>query len=262
MNFSAAKGKEGRHNLQYRANELIYYKNFYPKSDYYGVPNFISAVGDIMGLISVRDYNLNFFQNYGVPSAIIILKGPWETGSEKKVTRFLEDEIKGTENAHRTLTVTQPDGCTFDYTPLESEIKEGSFRLYQKNLQENVLIAYSMPPERVGVHFTGALGGNVAEEATKIYVQSVIEPLQEDLEDIINEKILVQGLNCLNYKLKFNDIDTRDLDLLVGRLVAQIKVGIMTPNQACNILGRPEYDAGNKFYIESGLVEVGEAETD
>jgi len=261
-NFSAKKGTAGNFDLDKRANELIYYKNFYPRSDYYGVPNFISAVGDIMGLISIRDYNLNFFQNYGVPSAIIILKGPWGKGSDKTVTRFLEQEIKGTENAHRTLTVQQPDDCSFEYTPLRTEIKEGSFRLYQKNLKENVLVAYSMPPERIGVRVVGELGGNVAEEATKIYVQSVIEPLQTDIENIINDKILMQGLDCHSYQLKFNDIDTRDLDLLVTRLDTQIRNSTMTPNEARKLMGRAPYDEGDKFYVESTLVEAGEAETD
>lgn len=261
-NFASKDGKEGTYDLEARANELIYYKNFYPRSDYYGAPNFISAIGDIMGLISIRDYNLNFFQNYGVPSAIIILKGPWAKGSDKTVTRFLEQEMKGVDNAHRTLTVQQPEGCTFEYEPLRTEIKEGSFRLYQKNLKENVLVAYSMPPERIGVRVVGELGGNVAEEATKIYVHSVIEPLQTDLEEIINEKILVRGLDCHNYRLKFNDIDTRDLDLLVERLVSQVKTGMMTPNEARKSLGRNPYDEGDKFYVESTLVETGEAETD
>ena len=259
-NFSSKTGKEGTYNLQRRANELIYYKNFYPRSDYYGAPNFISAIGDIMGLISIRDYNLNFFQNYGVPSAIIILKGPWATGSDKTVTRFLEQEMKGTDNAHRTLTVQQPDDCSFEYTPLRTEIQEGSFRLYQKNLKENVLVAYSMPPERVGVRVVGELGGSVAEEATKIYVQSVIEPLQTDLEDIINHNILEQGLDCHSYRLKFNDIDTRDLDLLVIRLDTQIRNSTMTPNDARKLMGRTPYDEGDKFYVDTSLVEAGEAE--
>lgn len=255
-NFSAKDGREGKFNIRTRANELIYYKNFYPRSDYYGVPNAISATGDIIGLLGIRDYNLAFFQNFGIPSAIIILEGDWEEGSEKTITEFLEKEIKGSENAHRTLVVTQPENCKFTYKPLVTEVKEGSFRLYEQTRKEDILIAYSMPPERVGIRVTGKLGGNVAEEATKIYVQGVVEPLQLDLEDIINNKLLQSEI----YEFKFKDIDLRDYDAEVKLMGFQIERGMLTPNEARNVLGYKPYPEGDKYYIMSSLIEVGEVE--
>ena len=222
--ISSKDGKEGTFSNEIRANELIFYKNFYPRSDYYGVPNAISAIGDIIGLIGLRDYNLAFFENYGVPSAMIILEGDWDEGSDKTVSEFLNKEIKGTDNAHRTLVVTQPDNCTFTYKPIGTEVKEGSFRLYEQTRREDILIAYSMPPERIGVRIVGKLGGNVAEEATHIYVQSVVEPLQTDLEDIINQKLLQSEI----YEFKFENIDLRDYDIEIKQMGYQIERGMLT----------------------------------
>ncbi len=248
-------GKSGSYTMKTKANELIFYKNFYPKSDYYGVPNGIAATGSIMGLIALRDYNLAFFENYGVPSAVIILEGEWEDDSNKKVSNFLNKEIKGTENAYKTLVVTQPDKCTFKYTPLGVTVKEASFKLYEQARRDDILISYSMPPERIGVRITGTLGGNVAEEATKIYVQGVVEPLQLDLEDLINNKLLDSEI----YKFKFENIDTRDIVALSEVHNKRIEHGTMTPNEARNALGLKPYDAGgDKFYIMSSLIEAGE----
>lgn len=252
--ISSKDGKEGTFNIRTRANELIYHKNFYPKSDYYGMPNAISAIGDILGLIGLRDYNLAFFDNYGVPSAIIVLEGDWDKGSDKTISEFLGKEVKGTDNAHKTLVVTQPDGCKFTYKPLGVEIKEASFKLYEQARREDILIAYSMPPERVGIRVTGSLGGNVAEEATRIYVQGVVEPLQLDLEDIINDKILQSE----TYTFKFEDIDLRDYDLEIKQLGYQVERGMITPNEARNVLGRKPYVEGDKFFMMSSLIEVGE----
>jgi len=254
--ISSKDGTEGKYSLETRASELIFYKNFYPKSDYYGIPNIIAAIGDVVGLISARDYNLAFFQNYGVPSAIIIISGEWEEDSAENIKKFLDTEIKGTENAHRTLVVEPPERGEFEHIPLVTEVKEASFRLYRQDLKENILMAYSMPPERIGIRIVGKLGGNVAEEATKIYIQAVIEPLQEDLEDIINEKLLVSE----TYKFKFNDIDIRDLELLVKRLGYQIERAMLTPNEARNALGHKPYPEGNKFYMAANLIEVGAPE--
>ncbi len=254
--ISSKDGKEGGVSTETKANELIFYKNFYPKSDFYGVPNAISAIGDIIGLIGLRDYNLAFFENYGVPSAIIVLEGNWDDDSDKVVTNFLNKEIQGTENAHRTLVVTQPEKCKFTYKPLGVEVKEGSFRLYEQTRREDVMMSYSMPPERIGIRVVGKLGGNVAEEATKIYVQSVVEPLQMDVEEIINQKLLQSEI----YELKFENIDLRDYAALIERMHKQIEHAVRTPNEVRNELGLKSYPGGDKYYMMSSLIEVGEAE--
>lgn len=254
--ISAKEGKESKGKGKDKANELIFYKNYYPKSDYYGVPNIISAVGDVIGLIGLRDYNLAFFENYGIPAALIVLEGEWEAGSDKKVSDFLNKEIKGSDNAHRTLVVAQPENCKFKYEKLGVEVKEGSFRLYEQARRDDILIAYSMPPERIGVRVVGKLGGNVAEEATKIYVQSVVEPLQLDLEDIINDRLLQSE----TYEFKFKNVDLRDYDLLVKRLTSEIGSGMKTPNEARNELGLKPYPNGDQFYIASTLIAAGETE--
>ncbi len=256
QNISTKTGKDISGNSRDAANELIFYKNYYPKSDYYGAPNILSAVGDIMGLIGLRDYNLAFFENYGVPAALIVLEGDWDVGSDKKISEFLNTELKGSENAHRTLVVTQPDKCKFHYEKLGVEVKESSFKLYEKTRQEDILIAYSMPPQRIGVQVVGKLGGNMAEEATKIYVQSVVEPLQLDIESIINNLLIQSEI----YRFKFNDIDTRDKDALSDRLVKEIGVGLKNPNEGRNELGLKPYPEGDKFFMQSSLIPIGEAE--
>lgn len=254
--ISAKDGKEAKVTIKTKANELIFYRNFYPRSDYYGVPNAIAAIGDITGLIGLRDYNLSFFENYGVPSAIVILEGDWDDDSDKKVTDFLNKELKGATNAHRTLVVSQPDNCTFTYKPLTTGVKDGSFRLYEQTRRDNILIAYSMPPERIGVRVTGSLGGNVAEESTRIYVQGVIEPLQLDLEDIINDKLLQSEI----YEFKFADIDLRDYDMEIKQFNSLLERGTTTPNEIRNKLGLKPYPDGDKFFMMSSLIEVGAPE--
>lgn len=254
--ISSKDGKQRAGLGKDKANEMIFYKNYYPKSDYYGVPNIISAVGDVVGLIGLRDYNLAFFENYGIPAGLIVLEGEWEDGSDDMVRDFLNKELKGGENAHRTLVVTQPAECKFKYEKLGVEVKEGSFRLYEQARRDDILIAYSMPPERIGIRIVGKLGGNVAREATETYVQGVVEPLQLDLEDIINEKLLQSEV----YELKFKNIDLRDHDALVTRLVSEIGSGMKMPNEARNELGLKPYPEGDKFYVASTLVTAGEPE--
>jgi PBSX family phage portal protein len=240
------------------AHELIYYKNFYARSDYYGMPDILSAIGSVMGLVGLRDYNLSFFENYGVPAAIIILEGQWEDGSDKKITEFLDTEIKSSNNAHKTLTVMQPDGCKFTYQKLNVDVKESSFKLYEQMRRDDILMVYSMPPERIGIRVTGSLGGNVAEEATKIYLSSVVEPLQADLEEVVNNYLLKSEV----YEFKFKDVDIRNLTADVDRMSKEIEHGLSTPNEARAELGRNPYPEGDVFYMLSSLIPIGDANAD
>lgn len=236
-----------------RAHELIYVMNHYPLSDFYGSPNILPATGDMMGLFGQRDYNLAFFANFGIPSAIVTLSGEWEDDAEKVIGKFLNDEFKGSENQHRTLVLTERPECKVEYTPLVTEIKEGHFKLYEQARKENVMTAYSMPPERIGIRIVGKLGGNVAEEATRIYFQGVVWPLQLDLEDMINDMLLQSE----TYSFKFDKVDLRDLDILSKRLQDEIAAGMRTPNEAREILGLDPYTDGDEFFMNPSFLPVG-----
>lgn len=254
-------GKEGKFDLDTRANEIIFYKTHCPKNEHYGIPNILPAVGSVVSLIGIRDYNLSFFTNYGVPDYFVTLDGEWAEGSAKTIQNFLNTEIKGSENAHKTMVLQVPEGGTATFKPLSVEVKEGSFRFYQQILREDILAAYSMPPYRLGIAIIGKLGGSNIKESTVIYNQSVVEPLQEDLEDIINNKIIEQGLGCHSYKFKFNDMDLRDKDAESKRNNEAIEHGKLTPNEARSLEGLGEsYTEGDRFYIGANLIEVGEAE--
>lgn len=254
FNAPKIRAEDGKEDTNGDATEVIYYKNPYPKSDYYGVPNIISAVGDVIGLISARDYNINFFSNYGIPTAIITLTGEWEEDAEEKIKKFLSSEVKGLENAHRSLVLSQTEECKVEVTPIDTNVKEGSFNIYERTRKENILISYSMPPERIGVRVTGELGGNVAQEATKVYVSGVVDPLQQDMEDIIN--LLLDSLEVNSYTFKFNDIDIRDTKVLTELLCKQVEHGIKSPNQARRILGDQPYEGGDRYYILSNLLPI------
>jgi hypothetical protein len=120
-----------------------------------------------------------------------------------------------------------------------------------------------MPGERIGVlPRLGKLGGGKeAEESTKVYVESVIEPYQTDMENIINGLIIEQGLNCHKYVFKLNTLDIRNIDAEGDRYINYIENALMTPNQARNKLGLGKtYIGGDKYYMKSGMEEVGEEE--
>lgn len=240
------------------ANELIYYRNYYPQSEYYGAPNILPAIGAVVGLIGVRDFNLAFFENYGIPAALIILKGRWSKDTAKQISDFIDVELKGTDQAHKTFCIHPNKDSEFEYIKLGIEIKEGSFKLYRKGLQEEILVVYKMPPYRIGVAEVGALGVNVAGESTKIYAQSVITPLEEVVEYIVTKKLFEEGLNAHNYEFQLNELNLQDLDAEAARDEIYFGIGALTPNQILKRQGKEPYVDGNQYFVSSTFLPLGE----
>jgi len=241
-----------------RANELIFYRNYYPQSDYYGAPNILPSVGSVMGLIGVRDFNLSFFDNYGVPAALIILKGRWDKASAKKICDFLDVEIKGSDNAHKTMAIHPSKDSEFIFEKLSVEVKEGSFDKYQISLRNEVLVVYKMPPYRIGIAEEGSLGGSTASESTRIYVSSVVTPLEKVVERLVTDKLFIEGLKVKSYTFNLNELDIRDLDAIAKRDRLYFEIGALTANQVLKRQGKETYTEGDQYHVSSAFIPVGQ----
>lgn len=214
-----------------RATELLVWINYTPRSDFYGLPDIMPALGAIHGELSRRDYNIAFFDNFGVPAYAIFITGDFDEGDidddgYTEMERAIEDHFQAlSNNPHSTLLLTIPtreDGqeVKVEFHRLAVDIKEASFRLYRQDNRDEVLAAHGVPPYRAGITEVGSLGQNVATETTEIYKMSVIEPRQNMIEDLFNRYIVRGAFEVTDWRFKLAEIDTRDerhdLDMLLG----------------------------------------------
>lgn len=248
------------------ANEIIVLLNYYPLSKYYGAPPILSAVGSVKALIGIRDYNLAFFENYGVPAALVTLEGEWDEEEVKALSDFIDVEIKGSNNAHKTLVINPPEGGKITWTPLVTEMKEGSFKLYFKQLRDEVLVCFRMPPYRIGIEETGSLGGNIASEATRIYIDSTVNPIKKTINRIFSLKIVRDGFGATGLKFELGALDIRDLNAILDRGLKMFGVGAKTRNQIRRDMGEEPIDpktdpTADKYYIATNYKEIGAEET-
>jgi PBSX family phage portal protein len=223
------------------ANEVIYMFDYSLRSDYYGIPDYIPAIGAMLANLEIRDFNINFFENGAVPQYAVVLEGgDLDDDTEEVIKAHFRDNIKGVKNAHKTLVISTPEGGKVTFQPLAVDVKDGHFRLYRMDNRDEIIQAHNMPPYRIGIVESGALGGNVAEEMTSIYKNSVIEPLQEILEDKLKKVFSDKGFfgGVTDWKIKFDAIDKDDqmdeISLMKtkaeGAKVAK-ESGVLTPDE-------------------------------
>ena len=246
------------------ANEIIWYSNYYARSEAYGAPNVLSCSGAIIGMIGVRDYNLAFFDNFGVPAGFVTLEGEWDEDAPDTIRDFLDSEIRGSANAHKTIVLEVPEGGTATWTPLSVEMKEGSFTIWIKQLREEVLVAYRMPPYRIGIAEAGSLGGSIAKEATEIYNQSIVASLKKDLGELLTLTLLERGLGIMKYRLEFIPLDLRDFEKLSVLWDRLFGLGAINSNWVRSKIGEKEREdgRGDEYYLKSSFVSISDEPLD
>ena len=262
--FSVETGKEGKgFTDEEKANELIFKKR-YGESDFYASPPWLSAIGAVMTLIAIEEFNLCHFLNFGIPSYVVMLEGEWDEGASKKITSFLTTECKGPQNAGKTMVLQlPPDGkATFEPVGVGKD-KEASYRLYISNLQFHVTGTMHVPGYKVGILEAGKLAGNLGEAALRNYINSTVEPQQSLVEDIFNNKVLpaVLGNKEPSFRFELEDVDMGDLAQKVDMWVKLFGCGAFTPNQLIEKLGLgASYPEGDRYFVSSNYVEIGGVE--
>lgn len=233
---------------EYRATEIMWFVNYTPRSDYYGLPDIIPALGTVHGDIARRDYNIAFFDNWGVPAYAVFITGNFDPGEldeqgRSEFERNIEEHFNElSKSPHSTLIMSVPtvEGqgeVNIEFKPLSTEVKEASFRLFRQDNRDEILAAHGVPPYRLGIAETGSLGGNTAKESTEIYKRSVIEPRQEMLESMINKHILWEGFEAFDWEFKFAEIDTQDEKHDMDMATELFRNAAMTPNQLIHYFG-------------------------
>ena len=235
-----------------RASEILWNAIYTQRSDYYGVPDIVPALGAIHGDLARRDYNIAFFDNFGVPAYAVFITGDFDPGDPDPDSgkTALEEGIENhfqelANNPHSVMVLTVPsrEGGNADvkiqFVPLANDVKDASFRLYRKDNRDEVISAHGLPPYRLGIAEAGSLAGNMAEESTEIYKNSVVNPRQEVLEALINQHIIWDefGFNTKEWGFKFREIDTKDEAHDMEQMVKLFEMGAATPRDLIQAFG-------------------------
>lgn len=237
-----------------KAGEVIVIRKFGSRSSYYGIPNYVSSIGSIVGSQAVRDYNINFFTGKTIPDALLFLEGVDEIdqGTEDELKAFFSAETKGEH--HKLAVVPVPSGAKARLEKVSPDVKEGSFRLYKQDSAMEICVAHRVPPYRIGWAMTGSLGQTTAKEMNEMYKRSIIEPGQEILEHRLNNqlfRVFAEILGGLDWYFKLNEIDTADREADMQYAADGYEKRILTRNESRKVVGYEPVADGDTFF-ESG----------
>lgn len=222
-----------------KATEVIWIGDTSPDSDYYGEPEYLSALLTILSDEYLREYNNNSFITNGIPNYFITVTGNFEEGEDEETgltfSEALEEQILDLQNKPGTAVVftiptTDPENrIDIQVTKISDESKEASFEKFRESNRDEILAAHEVPPSRLGIVQNGPLAGSVDVERNRMYQEKTIRPLQRKIEQLINTLVVEGMMGIQSYRLRYRGLDTRNIDSELDVALKLLQNGAMKP---------------------------------
>lgn len=182
-----------------RANEIIHFKIYSPRSSYYGIPRYVAASPAISGNRLAAMRNVNFFDNDAVPRMLITVSGGELTAQTmQNLKSFFRKEARGVFNAHRVailqaekkqVSIQKEGGVKIDVHPLTiGKTDDASFMSYRKANDSEVREAFGIAEIFLGT--SEDVNRATALVTQKTTNEQVFEPDVSEKEYRINHTIV------------------------------------------------------------------------
>ncbi|MEW6556016.1 MAG: phage portal protein [Elusimicrobiota bacterium] len=235
---------------EHRANELIHFMIYSPRSSHYGVPRHTATACAIAGNRLAAERNVVFFENDAVGRmAIIVSNGKLSKDSIETIKQFIEMKGKGVKNAHRVMLlqaepkkpgITRPeDQVKIELKPLTVGVTEdASFLKYRQANDEEIRESFGLDTSFFSSGGTNRAAGIVGRQIT---IEQEFEPDIREKEYIINHTILAD-FGAKYVKFQFKRPKATD-SLGDARIFAQLsRTGGITPNDTRRLLRTLGFD--------------------
>lgn len=242
-------------------NVVIPFIHYTPLSSFYGLPDYIPAVGAIAANKALADFNLGFISHNTVPHYAVVVQGAeLDEELEDDILSYFRDHVKGQSRATLVLPIPYADEeVKVTFEKLGGNVSDGNFLNLKDSNTVEVLMAHGVPPYRVAWAIMGSLGGNLGHAMDEIYKNAVVESRQDVIEDRFNRYVIRGALQALRHEWKLTDLDLTDRKAELDLGVRAVEFGLLTPAEAReDVLGKERGDAPDEFFISSSLVRVNE----
>jgi len=230
--------KEGLKGLEY-----IHVKNYDVENPYYGTPDYVGAIPAISLDENSKQYNIANFNNNGIPAAVIShYGGDLDNATKDEIKDFFNNEFKGIENQGRVLLLTTDNPEEkIDIKTFDKE-KEASYRGLRNDNRDEILAAHRVPSSLL-IKVAGSLG-NKEKDDIKIFMRTVVEPIQESIENPLNYLIL-PAMGYENYKIELGELDFDSAADNSEFFTKMISSNVLDPEEVRAELGYPPRSTEN-----------------
>jgi HK97 family phage portal protein len=118
-----------------------------------------------------------------------------------------------------------------------------------RQLRDEIIATFGVPPAKLGIIETGNLGGGSGESQNKTLRINTVIPLQSLVLEKLNYHLLQVGFKITGWHLEFDEIDYRDSDVVEKIRDMRIRNGLYVLNRGRDEINEPPVEGGDEAVI-------------
>ena len=248
------------------SSEIKHIKLWNPLDDYYGCSPLQAAAEEVDQHNLSSKHNINLLNNGARPSGAVIFKPKDDQGFAVNLTESqrqqlltdLNNRFVGSGNAGRPMLLEGD----FDWKEMGLSPKDMDFINLKHMSATDIALCFGVPSQLVGVPDSQTYS-NIAEARLALYEETIIPHLKLIQSDL-NEWLVPMFSEELEFCY---DID--GIPALAERkrktyenITSAVNTGIMTRNEAREIIGLSPVTGGDDLYINAALMPIGSADVE
>lgn len=203
-------------------------------------PLFASGLPAYMGM-KILENSSKLFQNGSRPSGILTVPEAISKERAAELSEMWETKYGG-ENYGKTAIL----GGDLKYQPLTMKADEAQLVEQLRLTAEQVCSTFHVPPYKIGVGTAPSY--NNVQALNLEYYNSALHRLIEDVELCLDEGLEIEDGRGVEFDL--NDLLRMDTKTQIETLVAAVRGGIDTPNEARKKRNQKPLEGGNTVYLQ------------
>lgn len=118
-----------------------------------------------------------------------------------------------------------------------------------RQLRDEIISTFGVPPSKLGIIETGNLGGGTGEAQDKSFRVNTIIPVSNLVLEKLNYHLVQYGFGIVGWHLEFKEIDFRDSQVVETIRDIRLKNGSFTLNRYRDEIGEPPVEGGDDAII-------------
>ena len=238
-------------------SDLKHIKLWNPLDDYYGLSPMSAAAVEVDQFNMASKHNVNLLNNGARPSGAIVFKPQDDSGFAVNLTESqrqqlltdLNNRFSGTANAGRPLLLEGD----FDWREMGLSPKDMDFLNLKHMSATDIAMCFGVPSQLVGVPDAQTYA-NVAEARLALYEETIIPHLRK-LSSDLNEWLVPMFDERLRLEFDIDAIPalSERRRKIYENVTSAVREGIMTRNEAREIIGLQPVDGADDLYISATL---------
>lgn len=123
--------------------------------------------------------------------------------------------------------------------------KVPDYLLASKQLRDEIIACFGVPPAKLGIIESGNLGGGTGEAQDKTYRVDTVIPIKALVLEKLNYHIVIRGFGIMDWQWEFGEIDYRDSKIVEEIRDQRLRNGSYSLNRYRDEIGEPPVPGGD-----------------